>query len=345
MGADTAHGQEWLDRYMAAGRDLMDLGHVLDVDARVHAGQRAHERLTLLAGGDRARQATRVGVLAGSFNPMTIAHAAVAEAVSAAGMDTLLWALARVTVDKEQVTRASLVDRAIQVEAHLRGRPMDGVLVMDAGLYADQAQALRAVLRPETELWLIVGFDKIVQIFDPRYYDDRDFALRRLFSTAGLLVVPREGSSAPDLAALLAAPANRPYAARVRYLPLPHDLARISSTAARARAGDAGNAGSPEAWRALLTPEGAALTLETGAYDPPFHLSDGDVVERYALRLAWIETLRSVPERERLALSLARLMERACAQNASGTAIRRWLHGARQPGDPEDAVALIARYG
>lgn len=343
MPANPAHEQQWLDRYLAASRDVMDLGHVLDVDARVREGQRRHERVTLLAGGDRARHAARVGVLAGSFNPMTIAHAAVADAVSAAGIDALLWALARVTVDKEQVTRASLVDRAIQVEAHLRGRPADGVLVMDAGLYADQAEALRASLGPRTELWLVVGFDKIVQIFDPRYYEDRDLALRRLVSSAGLFVVPRQASSAPDLAALLDAPTNRPYATRVRYLPLPQEVARVSSTAARARA-RAGGAGNPDDWRALLTAEGAALTLATRAYEEPLLLRDGDVVDRYGIRLAWIDALRSAPERERSALSLARLMELACAENASGAAVRRWLRGERKPDDPEDAVALVARY-
>ena len=37
----------------------------------------------------------------------------------------------------------------------------------------------------------IYGYDKVVQIFDPRYYDDRDAALDRLFALSSLLVAPR----------------------------------------------------------------------------------------------------------------------------------------------------------
>ena len=55
-----------------------------------------------------------------------------------------------------------------------------------------------------------------MQIFDPRYYDDREAALRRLFGQAAFLVAPRDEHSAADLAALLGRPQNAPYAGRVR---------------------------------------------------------------------------------------------------------------------------------
>ncbi len=345
MRADTlSDEQQWHDDYRAASHDLMDVPKVLEADARVRSGQRGPARVHVLARGSHIQQASRVGVFAGSFNPLTIAHAAVAEAADAAlGLDTLLWAFARVTVDKERVTRASLGDRVVQLEAHLRRRAADGLLLMDAGLYADQAEALRTIIGAETELWLIVGYDKIVQIFDPRYYDDRELALRRLFSAAALLVVPRDEGSEADLKALLDVPANRPYAVGVRYLPLPPGLAHVSSTAARARA-RAGDARTPEDWRGLLAAAGAALTLVTGAYEEPRRLSTGETVDRYGLRLAWIEALQALPESALSSINFTRLMEVTCAESAAGEAVRRWLRGERQPDDPEDVAALIARY-
>ena len=41
---------------------------------------------------------------------------------------------------------------------------------------------------PTAELTLLVGYDKVVQILDPKYYDDRDAALHELFALARLLV-------------------------------------------------------------------------------------------------------------------------------------------------------------
>ena len=48
-------------------------------------------------------------------------------------------------------------------------------------------------------LVFLVGFDKIVQIFDPRYYDDREDALRQLFSVASFAVAPAGGPAVRSL--------------------------------------------------------------------------------------------------------------------------------------------------
>src|SRR5690348_3214322 len=171
-----------------------------------------------LAGGRRLRAAMRVGVFAGSFNPLTRAHVALANAARrAAGLDALLWACAAASVDKERVERAALVDRLAQMCAFVAGRRREALALLNRGLYVDEARTLRALLAPSAELTLIVGYDKIVQIFDPKYYADRDTALRALFSLAHLLVAPREGEGASALAALLAQRENRPFARHVRY--------------------------------------------------------------------------------------------------------------------------------
>jgi nicotinic acid mononucleotide adenylyltransferase len=114
-------------------------------------------------------------------------------------------------------------------------QPRFAVILTSRGLYVDQALAVQRAFAPR-DLAFVVGFDKIVQIFDPRYYDDREEALCRLFELARFQVAPRDGTGTAELAALLARPENQPYAARVAWLPL-DALAereqRLSSTLVR----------------------------------------------------------------------------------------------------------------
>ena len=107
------------------------------------------------------------------------------------------------------------------------------MLLFNRGLYVDQALAARTRWPDLDTLLFLVGYDKIVQIFDPRYYDDRDAALQKLFRLASFLVAPRDDATADDFAALLSRPENRPFAARVRSLPLPSAVAAVSSTGLR----------------------------------------------------------------------------------------------------------------
>ena len=290
---------EWLARYERARADLLDGQRVLSVRTQLTRAADAPVVLGDVAPDPAPRaplQARRIGVFAGSFNPQTVAHAAVADAARAAGrLDLLLWALARVTVDKERVERASLADRAIQLLAYSRAAaPDDAVLVLGAGLYADQAETMRRLIVPDAELWLIVGFDKVVQIFDPRYYADRDAALRRLFAAAGLLVAPRAGQGEADLAALLARVENRRFASGVRALPVPNGLAEVASTQARRLLdgdGPPDGAVSFDRLARVVTPEGAALGLATGAYQQAEPSQRNPRADRYAARLRWLDAL------------------------------------------------------
>jgi len=231
------------------------------------------EEACVVAGRLQLRAAKRIGLLAGSYNPLTVAHVALAEAARRAGrLDLIAWALTAVTVDKEQVTRASLPQRIAQLDAY-RGSADDRVHCSDAlvllnhGLYVDQARAMRTLMAPDAELDIIVGYDKIVQIFDPRYYDDREAALHALFGQARLLVAPRDGQGEADLRALLARPSNQPYAQHVTYCPLDAAYATDSSTEARQLAATLtpDEIATSPALRGLLPPQGVALAA-TGAY-------------------------------------------------------------------------------
>ncbi len=216
----------------------------------------------ILHTGALFERSRRVGLLAGSFNPLTRAHVALGEAARDAGaLDAILWTLTVVTVDKERVERASLVDRLLQMHAFVDGGA-DALALINRGLYVEQASVAWELLPQLEELVIIVGFDKIVQIFDPRYYEDRDATLDRLFAIAALLVAPRADEDEVSLNALLARPENSRYRARVTFCPLPRRFRGESSSKARALVG---KPESDRRLRALLPPEGRALALLTGA--------------------------------------------------------------------------------
>jgi nicotinate (nicotinamide) nucleotide adenylyltransferase len=190
----------------------------------------------LLAGDCPPR--ARLAVMSGSFNPPTRAHLGLAQAALATGQfDRLLFALAVRTINKEQIVGATLEERCAMLAALVRDEPRCAVMATNRGLYLEQAQAIQAASAP-SDLAFIVGFDKIVQILDPRYYADRDAALRDLFTRASFLVAPRDGAGQGELDALFRQPENRPFAGRVQFLPLTHmeeQALGLSSTSVRER--------------------------------------------------------------------------------------------------------------
>jgi nicotinic acid mononucleotide adenylyltransferase len=202
-------------------------------------------------------------LLAGSFNPLTRAHVALAEAARDAGrLDAILWVVTVSTVDKERVERASVVDRLLQMSAFV-GAGTDTLALFNRGLYVEQSDVARTLFPQLEALLIVVGFDKIVQILDPHYYADRDAALDRLFGGASLLVAPRADQSEASLKALIGQEQNRRFEGRVAFCPLPGGYRSDSSSEIRRLAGDGVNS---TRMGALAPPEGRALVEETGAY-------------------------------------------------------------------------------
>jgi nicotinamide-nucleotide adenylyltransferase len=201
-----------------------------------------------------------VSVLAGSFNPLTEAHLALAKAAEDQGLGPSIFALSTRTIDKEHPEGALLEDRLLSLELHVERWPARSVALLNRGLYVDQAELFRSALPTIERLTFLVGFDKIAQILDPRYYDDRGTALRRLFANAGFAVAPRDRAGAPELAELLDRPENRPFAGRVSPLRVASRLAQVSSSVIRTKlaAGEVAPDG--------LTSESAALVAATGCY-------------------------------------------------------------------------------
>jgi nicotinic acid mononucleotide adenylyltransferase/predicted RNA-binding protein with PIN domain len=153
----------------------------------------------------------RRGVYPGSFDPPTIAHAAIAEAAKEAGaLDRLDLAISRVALGKDTATQRPLESRVASLERLTDSRPWLRVVVTDAQLITDIASGYDVV---------VMGADKWAQVRDPVWYDGsveaRDAALARL---PRVLVAPRPGFEVVD----------------AEVLDLSADLGPVSSTAARA---------------------------------------------------------------------------------------------------------------
>jgi len=252
-----------------------------DLDRLIQHGQVLHTLVAQPDGavrhvaGDPPSPGARLGLLAGSFNPPTLAHQTLATAGLEAGvLDHAWYTLSTRTVDKEVVTGAGLEDRLLLLDLLVAADARLGVLLLNRGLYVDQARLVRAAYPLLGDLVFLVGFDKIVQIFDPRYYDDRDAALEQLFALATFLVAPRGADEAPALAALLERPENRRFAGAVRPLDLPPALREVASSTVRL------DLASGIPLEQVVPPEVTAFVEATGLYVDE---------ERYGRRRALID--------------------------------------------------------
>jgi nicotinic acid mononucleotide adenylyltransferase len=139
----------------------------------------------------------RAGLLAGTFNPFTRAHAALAVAGHRAGCELVVLAMAPVSLAKEGLERAHPLDRLDWVAAWARRHPWAALAAASSPLLVDMAEALGRATGGEVAL--LVGADKAAQLFEPHWYDDPAAATERLDRAARLLVAERAGHPLPDL--------------------------------------------------------------------------------------------------------------------------------------------------
>ena len=179
----------------------------------------------------------RLGAFPGSFNPLTVAHLAIAEAaVLQCGLGRIDFVVSHRALAKEHIERPRLADR-LHVLEQAAANPLRawlGVVVTDHQLLADIAEGYDVI---------VLGADKWTQLLDPAFYggsiDARDAALSRLPEVA---VAPRPPHDPPDHA---------------RVLDLPIHLQAASSSAVR------------DGRREWISAEAAAFDDETGAWSAP----------------------------------------------------------------------------
>jgi nicotinic acid mononucleotide adenylyltransferase len=264
-------------------------------------------------------QLSRVGILCGSFNPFTQAHIVLAQlAREHFHLDQVFFTLAKVTVDKEQVSGMSLEDRLSLLSLFARKNKGLGVALVNRGLYFEQAQAFRSLLGESAEVSFVVGMDKVLQILDPRYYQDRDAALRMLFRLASLIAANRGEMEEAALSSLLAKPENHAYRPYIHFLLLPVEVRDLSASQLRATLAAGGQSG------VEVPEEVAAFIAETRVYCPP-QLIDGEEVEVYNLRIQLFNLLYAARAWAEKEADFVRLMAIALSPTNKGRTLRALL--------------------
>ena len=263
-----------------------------------------------------------LALLPGSFNPPTAAHLLLAERAQREGFDEVMLLLARNTIGKQP---SGLIpeDRLLAMRAGANGAFSVGA--SSHGLYADQAEAAGR-LYPGADVTFLVGSDKVEQIFDPRWYEDRSAALERLFGSASLMVAPR-ADQGELLRTVLDAPQNRRFADRVSVLRLHPAVSDLSSTRVRGllRSG---------AEPAGLVPSAVAELL-TGmrAFAPPIVIGNEEV-DAYGLRSRLLDMLWRARGPEANSADLHELVTVALSATIQGRKLRETLsNGAARADD------------
>ncbi len=252
----------------------------------------------LLAPGSPQPPHADIIVLTGAFNPPTTAHLALLkQGLQYARQQSyhnrpwtnrrnpiyLYAAFSKVTVNKEKLERPVLLDRVMLLQQLLHKRlPHVGLLLFNRGLYVEQAQAIRHSFPAVRHIYFLMGYDKIVQIFDPRYYQDRDVELAALFHEAQMLVAPRGDDDEEALQRLLGQPENRGFARYVHAIPFNPLYRAISSTSIRE-----GN----HAYDHAIPHEVRLFMRKTRAYSSPIHKKDGSQVDYYKERVLQLNKL------------------------------------------------------
>jgi nicotinic acid mononucleotide adenylyltransferase len=254
-----------------------------------------------------------VALLPGSFNPPTAAHLLLAERARSEGLDRVMFLLSVRTVGKRAF---GLIpeDRMLALQA--MGGDAFSVGACSHGLYADQAEAASAAF-DGAEICFLVGSDKVLQIFERRWYGDRDTALERLFTRACLLVAPRSDQS-ERLRAVLGAPENRRFADRVSILRLHPAVGDLSSTRVRGLL----HAGADPA--GLVPSAVADLVAQTRAFGPPAYVGNEEV-DAYQIRCKLFDLIWRTRGDGATDIDLHRLTTIALSPTPPGASLRTML--------------------
>jgi len=169
----------------------------------------------------------RLGVLGGAYNPITLAHLAIADTVvSTFGIHEVLFVLPQVPPHKT-IFGASLEQRLEMMCLAVEERPYATVGLSTHGLFLDMYQGLLGVYGCHTEVFFLTGRDAAERILTWPY-DDAEVALRQMLTAFQLIVCDREGPfHLPD------DPLLAPYRQRIHCCTLPPGFDHVSATAVR----------------------------------------------------------------------------------------------------------------
>ena len=135
----------------------------------------------------------RPGVFPGSFNPVTVAHLALAEAALAL-VDEVLFVLPRQFPHKIY-SGASFEERVELLGSALDGSPRFSVAACEGGLFIEIAAECRKAYGPDIRLSFLCGRDAAERIADWDY--GRPGAFLEMLKQFDLLVAARSGDYCP----------------------------------------------------------------------------------------------------------------------------------------------------
>lgn len=185
----------------------------------------------------------RLGVLAGTFNPPTRAHLALARA-ALERVDEVVFVLPRALPHKAW-DGAAFEDRIRMLELALAAEPRFSIATARGGLFIEIARECREAYGSGVEIFFLCGRDAAERVANWDYGSPGAFADQlREFQ---LLVAPRGGAYPP--------PAE--LRGRVHPLPMPGEYDECSATGVRERIR------SDRPWKHLVPPEIADLVRET----------------------------------------------------------------------------------
>lgn len=163
-----------------------------------------------------------LAVLAGTFNPPTRAHLALAEAALRSAADEVVFVLPRQFPHKPY-EGAGFSDRIRMLELATAGEPRYSIASTATGLFLDVARACRAAYGPEVRLLLLCGSDAAERIVNWDYGPRESIAEQ--LQEFELLVAERKGVYTPP-------PELRD---RIHALELGGDFGSVSATEVRER--------------------------------------------------------------------------------------------------------------
>ena len=141
-----------------------------------------------------ALSTSRLGVLPGTFNPITVAHLALARS-ALAHVDEVLFVLPEILPHKHY-TGASFPERIEMLQAATAGEPRWSVATAEGGLFVEIAEECRAAYGVDIRLSFLCGRDAAERIAGWDY--SRPGAFEEMLGGFDLLVEPRQGAWTPE---------------------------------------------------------------------------------------------------------------------------------------------------
>ncbi len=173
--------------------------------------------------------------LSASFNPLTTAHVClIQEASRLIPPDEILLLLARANVDK-LAAGFPLERRLLLLKRFAEARANFSAAATHHGRFVDKVPAIRRHYPETIRLSFILGFDTLIRLFDRKYYTDCEAALTSLFARSDIIAANRAPEPPEAVSSFLGRSDVAQYAARIRIIRLPDDIAAISATDVRAR--------------------------------------------------------------------------------------------------------------